>query len=445
MSSAYDLVVVGGGSGGVRAARIAAQLGAKVALVEERWLGGTCVNVGCIPKKLLSYGAHFTHELEEARGFGWTVSEARHDWSTLLAAKDREVARLNEVYRGLLVKAGVEVIDGKAHVASASRVDVENGPTLTARHLLLATGGSPRRPDFPGCRLAITSDDAFFLKAMPRRIAIVGAGYVGLEFASIFAGLGATVTLLGRSDRPLPSFDHAIACHVQREMEKHGVRFVMRDWAKSIEERGDGLRLESAHGQLIDADVVMVATGRDPRTDAFRPLDLKLDARGHVVVDDRMQTSTPNVFAVGDLVGRAELTPVALAEGQGVARNLFGGAPPRAIDYGTIPTAVFSLPPIGSVGLSEEKAKAEGRTVKVFSSDFRPLKHTVSGSSERTVLKMIVEEGTDRVLGIHMAGPDAPEVIQGFAVAITCGATKAQLDATIGVHPTSAEELVTMR
>lgn len=441
---AFDLVVVGGGSGGVRAARIAAQLGARVALVEERWLGGTCVNVGCVPKKLLSYAAHARHEMDEARGFGWSIERAAHDWPSLVAAKDKEIARLNGIYRELLTKVGVEIVDGRALVGAPGRVEVGD-LHLDADRVLLATGGAPRRGDFEGAELAFTSNEAFFLPRLPPRVAIVGAGYIGLEFASIFSGLGAETTLIGRSERPLPRFDVAIADHVRREMEKHGTRFVMHDWAKRIERVGDALRLTTAHGVELIVDGVMVATGRHARCDAFRPLGVAVDARGHVTVDARMQTSVPNVFAVGDLVGRAELTPVALAEGMALSRHLFGNAPPPDLDYANVPTAVFTLPPIGAVGLTEADAREKGHRVRIFTSDFRPLKHTVSGSTERTFMKLVVDEETDRVLGIHMAGPEAAEIIQGFAVAITCGVTKAQLDRTLGVHPTSAEELVTMR
>jgi glutathione reductase (NADPH) len=444
MSDSFDLVVVGGGSGGVRAARVAAQLGAKVALVEEKWLGGTCVNVGCIPKKLLSYAAHAAHEMHEAAGFGWTLERAVHDWPTLISAKNVEVSRLNVIYRELLTKVGVEVIDGRALVGAPGRVEVE-GRHLRADKVLLATGGRPRRGDFLGADLAFTSDEAFFLARMPRRLAIVGAGYIGLEFASIFSGLGAEVTVIGRDARVLPRFDGSLSSHVQREMEKYGTQFVMHDSVRRIERVGDAFRVVTAHARELVVDGVMLATGRVPRCDAFRPLDLAEDARGRVVVDGRMETSVPNVYAVGDLVGRAELTPVALGEGMALAKHLFGGAPPPDLDYPNVATAVFTLPPIGTVGLSEETARAQGHRLRIFQSEFRPLKHTVSGSKERTLVKLVVDEDSDRVLGIHMAGPDAPEIIQGFAVAVTCGVTKAQLDRTLGVHPTAAEELVTLR
>jgi glutathione reductase (NADPH) len=440
----FDLVIVGGGSGGVRAARVAAQLGAKVALIEEGKLGGTCVNVGCVPKKLLSYAAHVAHELDEARGFGWTIGESHHDWVSLIEAKNVEIARLNEAYRGTLVRAGVEIIEGHGLVPRPHVVEVGTRE-ITAEHVLLATGGTPRRGLFPGAELAFTSNEAFYLPKRPARVAIIGAGYIGVEFASIFAGLGSEVTLVGRSEHALPRFDGAIAKFMQAELEKHGVRFHMHDGAKSIEKVGDVLRLMTVHGRELIVDGVMLATGRDPRCEAFRPLDLETNARGHLVVDARMQTRAKNVYAVGDLVGRAELTPVALAEGQALVRHLFGGGPPAAIDYANVPTAVFTLPPIGSVGLSEEAARAQGHTLRIFMSEFKALKHTLSRSSERTLLKLIVDEPSDRVLGIHMVGRDAAEIIQGFAVAMTCGVTKAQLDSTLGIHPSSAEELVTMR
>jgi len=428
----------------VRAARVAAQLGAKVVLVEEGKLGGTCVNVGCVPKKLLSYAAHVAHELHEAGGFGWTIGASAHDWTSLIEAKNTEIARLNEAYRGTLVKAGVEIIEAHGLVPRPHVVEV-GMEEITTEHVLLATGGAPRRGVFPGAELAFTSNEAFYLPSLPARVAIIGAGYIGVEFASIFAGLGSEVTLVGRSEHALPRFDGAIARFMRAELEKHGVRFHMHDGAKSIERAGDALRLTTVHGREVIVDGVMLATGRDPRCDAFRPLNLKTNARGHVVVDERMQTSTPNVYAVGDLVGRAELTPVALAEGQALARHLFGGGPLPAIDYANVPTAVFTLPPIGSVGLTEEAARAKGHAVRIFTSEFKGLKHTLSHSTERTLVKVIVDEPSDRVLGIHMVGRDAAEIIQGFAVAITCGVTKAQLDSTIGIHPSSAEELVTLR
>lgn len=439
-----DLIVVGGGSGGVRAARIAASLGAKVALVEGSRLGGTCVNVGCVPKKLLSYGAHVAHELDEARGFGWAIEMARHDWPTLVARTAAEVTRLNGVYRELLVKAGVEVVDGWATVEAPGRVRVGER-VLEARHTLLATGGRPARPSFPGQDLAFVSDDAFTLPALPGRLVIVGTGYVGLEFASIFAALGVDVTVLGRRERILASFDAGLAAHLTSEMEKHGVRFVFHDAPRELRAHADGKLLITERGAELSTDAVMLAIGRRPRTEAFAALGVALDVRGHVAVDARMETSVPGVFAVGDLVGRAELTPVALAEGMALARHLYGGGPPPAIDYPNVPTAVFTLPPAAAVGLTEDAARAAGHTPRVLTTSFRPLKHTVSGASERAFMKLVVDAVTDRVLGVHLVGPDSAEILQGFAVAITCGATKAQLDRTIGIHPTAAEELVTMR
>lgn len=439
-----DLVVVGGGSGGVRAARIAASLGAKVALVEGARLGGTCVNVGCVPKKLLSYGAHVAHELAEARGFGWTIEGARPDWPTLLARTNAEVARLHGIYRDLLLKAGVELVEGWASVEAPGRVRVGER-VLAARHVLLATGGRPARLGFPGQERAFVSDDAFTLPALPRRLVVVGTGYIGLEFASIFAALGVEVTVLGRSPRLLASFDEAVSQHLEAELEKHGVRFVLGDAPRALRPADGGEALHTEAGRVLAADRVMLAVGRTPRTEAFEPLGLARGPRGHVAVNERLETSVPGVFAVGDLVGRAELTPVALAEGMALSRHLFGGAPPPAIDYPNVPTAVFTLPPVAVVGRTEAAARAEGRDVAVFTTSFRPLKHTVSGSSERSFMKLVVDRPSDRVLGVHLVGPDAPEILQGFAVALTCGATKAQLDRTLGLHPTAAEELVTMR
>jgi glutathione reductase (NADPH) len=439
-----DLVVIGGGSGGVRAARIAASLGAQVALVEGGRLGGTCVNVGCVPKKLLSYGAHVAHELEEARGFGWTIEGARPDWPTLVARTSAEVTRLNGIYRDLLLKTGVEVVDGWAQVEAPGRVRVGDR-VLVARHTLLATGGRPARLGFPGHERAFVSDDAFTLPALPRRLVIVGTGYIGLEFASIFAALGVEVTVLGRGPRLLASFDEAVSAHLHTELGKHGVRFVLSDAPAELRAVEGGEELRTLAGRALPTDRVMLAVGRTPRTEAFDALGLSRGPRGHVAVSERLETSAPGVFAVGDLVGRAELTPVALAEGMALARHLFGGGPLPALDYANVPTAVFTLPPVAVVGRTEAAARAEGRDVAVFTTSFRPLKHTVSGSTERSFMKLVVERPTDRVLGVHLVGPDAPEILQGFAVAITCGATKAQLDRTLGLHPTAAEELVTLR
>lgn len=444
---ALDLVVIGGGSAGVRCARTAAALGAKVALVEAGDLGGTCVNLGCIPKKLLAYGAHVAHELDEARGMGWVIPEARLDWAALVAKKDTEIARLNGVYERLLVSAGVRVVRGRAVLepgegAPVVRVGEE---VLRARHVVLATGGVPRRPAIPGAEHAITSDDFFHLPSLPRSIVIVGAGYVAVEVASTLAALGVETTLLARR-RLLGGFDPDVGAFLKGEIEKHGVRVREdRGHVRAIEAHGDGVRVIDERGEAYDAERVLLAVGRTPVTRGLglEALGVVLREDGAVVVDAEYRTRVPGLFAIGDVTARMDLTPIALAEGMAVARRLFGG-PVAEVPYALTPTAVFSLPPVAAVGMTEPDARARGE-VRIFRTDFRPLKRTISGSTERTMMKLVVDAATDRVLGVHVVGADAPEMVQGFAVALTCGATKAQLDQTIGIHPTAAEELVTMR
>lgn len=442
----YDLFVIGGGSGGVRAARIAATLGARVALAEESRLGGTCVNVGCVPKKLLHYGARIAHELDEAAGFGWAIESARHDWRTLVANKDAEIARLNGIYRRLLVDAGVTIIEGRAHLESASSVRVGDR-SYAAKNVLVATGGWAKRPSLPGAELAMVSDDCFVLPEVPRSIVIVGAGYIGLEFAGIFRALGAEVTLVGRAERVLNHFDEDIGRFVGRELAKSGIRMILGQSVARIERRSDALLACLDDGSEIEAEKVMLAVGRAPLSEGMglERLGVRMREDGAIMVDEHFRTNVRNVFAVGDVIGHVQLTPVALAEGTAVAHTLFGGQGPRSVDYDTIPTAVFSMPPCASVGLGEGEAKRRGWKLRIFESEFRPLKHTLSGSEERMMMKLVVCAESDRVLGVHVVGHEAGEIVQGFAVALKCGATKAQLDATIGIHPTSAEELVTMR
>ena len=441
-----DLFVIGGGSGGVRAARVAASLGARVALAEERWLGGTCVNVGCIPKKILAYGTHVGHELSDARGLGWTFSGASFDWQALRAAKDVEIARLRATYRTLLERAGVVVHDARAVLEGHGRVRVD-AHLVHARHLLVATGGRPRRPDLPGTELAWTSDDVFSLERVPGKVAVVGTGYIGLELASVLRGAGADVVVVGRQDRVLSRFDPDVQSHVRAEMEKRGVLFSLGDPIRRIERAGAGLAVVRERGERVLADAVLLATGRQAHTEGLglEAAGVRRSATGQVVVDEGLQTSAPGVFAVGDVVGRNELTPVALAEGTAVARTLFGDVGMSRVDYENVPTAVFAGPPIATVGLTEPEARERGHQVTVYRSEFRPLRSVASGTSDRTLVKLVVDGASDRVLGVHVVGTDAPELVQGFAVAIKCGVTKERLDATIGIHPTSAEELVTLR
>ena len=447
MTYDFDLFVIGAGSGGVRAARFAAGFGARVAVAESRYLGGTCVNVGCVPKKLLVYGAHFAEDFEQAQGFGWTLGSAKFDWATLIANKNREIERLNGIYRNLLVNSGVTLLEGHARIVDAHSVEL-GGKRYSAEHILIATGGWPQIPDVPGHEHAIGSNEAFFLEQLPKRVLVVGGGYIAVEFASIFNGLGADTSLLYRGDLFLRGFDKAVRLHLQDELNKHGVNLQFNSDIARIDKQADGsLRATLKDGRVLEADCIFYATGRRPMLDnlGLENTQVELDERGFIKVDEQYQTRTPSILAIGDVIGRVQLTPVALAEGMAVARRLFKPEEYRKVDYQLIPTAVFSLPNIGTVGLSEEQAKEEGYSVKVFESRFRPMKLTMTESQERTLMKLVVDTATDRVLGCHMVGPDAGEIVQGLAVALKAGATKQLFDETIGVHPTAAEEFVTMR
>ena len=447
MTYDFDLFVIGAGSGGVRAARFAAGYGARVAVAESRYLGGTCVNVGCVPKKLLVYGAHFTDEFEQANGFGWTVAEADFDWSTLIANKNREIERLNGIYRNLLVNSGVTLLEGHARIVDEHHVELA-GKRYSAQHILIATGGWPLIPNIPGREHAIDSNQAFFLPQLPKRVLVVGGGYIAVEFASIFNGLGAESTLLYRGDLFLRGFDKAVRLHLQDELNKRGVNLQFNSDIAHIDKQADGsLHATLKDGRVLHVDCIFYATGRRPMLDnlGLENTAVELDDRGFIKVDEQYQTNTPSILAIGDVIGRVQLTPVALAEGMAVARRLFKADEYRPVDYRMIPTAVFSLPNIGTVGLSEEQAKEEGYSVKVFESRFRPMKLALTEAQERTLMKLVVDAKTDRVLGCHMVGPDAGEIIQGLAVALKAGATKQIFDETIGVHPTAAEEFVTMR
>jgi glutathione reductase (NADPH) len=446
-----DLFVIGAGSAGVRASRVAATLGAKVAVAEEKALGGTCVNVGCVPKKLMVYGAHFAHEARDAAGFGWSVGPLAHDWQTLIANKDREIARLNGVYERLLVDKGVRVLRGRATITGPNEVTVRapDGSVSAhrARYILVATGGIPVRPEFPGSELVAVSDDVFHLRSMPKRVVVVGGGYIAVEFAGVFSGYGAHVTLVHRGALFLRGFDRDVRVHLDDEMRKHGVDLRFKEDLARIERAPSGaLVVTLASGARVEADLVLSAIGRKPLIDGLglREAGVELDQHGAIKVDERFRTSARSIYAIGDVIARIQLTPVALAEGIIVARNLFAGAELRA-DYRDVPSAVFSTPPIGTVGLTEEEALDELGAIDVYRSTFTPLKATLGKSGEKTLMKLIVEKATDRVVGVHVVGPDAAEIVQGFAVALKCGATKKQFDATIGIHPTAGEELVTMR
>ncbi len=445
----YDLFVVGGGSGGVRAARVAAQRGARVALAEAAALGGTCVNVGCIPKKLYSYAAHFAHDFEDAAGFGWDVAKARLDWARLKANRASEIARLNGVYRQLLTGAGVEIVAGWARLTGAHGIQVRTATGerhFSARHILIATGGTPTVPSFPGCQHVVTSDSMFDLDPFPRRLLVVGGGYIACEFASIFNGLGAHVTQLYRGTQVLRGFDADVRNFIANELRKTGIDLRVDSDVRAIHRGAHCLDVTLIDGSLVAADAVLYATGRIPNVSG-----LGLDAagvavgkHGAIVVDANYRTSVPSIHALGDVTNRVQLTPVALGEAMAFANHLFGHSP-RHMDYEFIPTAVFTQPAIATVGYTEDDARRKFGRVAIFRSEFKPLKHTLSGRDERTLMKLVVDTATDRVIGLHMVGPDAGEVVQGFAVAMKAGATKAVFDGTIGIHPTAAEEFVTMR
>jgi glutathione reductase (NADPH) len=446
-----DLFVIGGGSGGVRAARIAAGHGAKVAIAEAAQWGGTCVVRGCIPKKLLVYASEVHAQVEDARGFGWTIPEARVDWPALVAAKDREVARLSAAYAANLERAGVEVLEGRARFIDASTVSVsrtgvqEDERRFTAANVLVATGGHPRRPEVPGGELAITSDEAFHLPELPRRIVVLGGGYIAVEFAHIFAGLGSEVTLAHRSPQVLRGFDDDVGAQVGRGLAARGVAVRAGARAIALERAAEAIRVVLDDGAPVVADAVLSAIGREPTTAglALEAAGVALDPRGAIAVDDYSRTSVATIFAVGDVTARLALTPVAIREGQAVADTLFGGRP-TAVRYDQVPTAVFSQPPAAAIGLTEAAARARG-DIHVWRTDFRPLRHTLTGRDERTLVKLICDRATRRVLGLHMVGADAPEIVQTAAIAIGMGATKDDLDRTFALHPTSAEELVLLR
>jgi len=446
MAYDFDLFVIGAGSGGVRAARFAAGFGAKVAVAESRYLGGTCVNVGCVPKKLLVYGAHFHEDFATSKSFGWDIGSPAFDWPTLIARKNKEIERLNGIYHNLLSNSGVNVLDGHARILDPHTVDVA-GTAYSCERILIATGGWPAIPDVPGKEHAISSNEAFFLKALPKRVIVVGGGYIAVEFAGIFHGLGARTTQLYRGELFLRGFDDSVRSHLAEELSKKGIDLRFNADIARIDKRGDVLLATLKNGEVLEADCILYATGRRPMLDnlGLENTAVTLDEKGFVKVDDLFQTAEPSILALGDVIGRVQLTPVALAEGMAVARRLYQPDQYRPVDYDNIPTAVFSQPAIGTVGLTEAQAREAGHEVKLFESRFRPMKLTLSENPERIYMKLIVDAKTDRVLGCHMVGPEAGEIIQGLGIALKAGATKAMFDDTIGVHPTSAEEFVTMR
>lgn len=442
----YDLFVIGAGSGGVRAARMSSANGARVAIAEERHLGGTCVNIGCVPKKLFTYAAHVPDEVKDAAGYGWTIPETSFDWPTLRDNKTAEIERLNGIYEKLLSNAGVTLYNARATLKDAHTLDV-GGETVTAERILIAVGGRPNRPSEPGQEYGVVSDDMFYLDELPKRAIVAGGGYIAVEFAGILHGLGVETVQLYRGDLFLRGFDDDVRTHLAEEMRKKGIDLRFNSIIEKTEKREDGtLVAHLSGGETIETDLILYAIGRSPNTEGLglEAAGVETDANGAIKVDDDYRTSADGVYAIGDVIDRVQLTPVAIGEGMVFAFNTYAGQS-RKMDYRDIPSAVFSHPPIGSVGLTEAEAVREYGAVDVYQASFRPMKNTLSGNQEKALMKLLVEPKSDRVVGLHMVGPDAAEITQGFAVAFRAGATKADFDSTVGIHPTSAEEFVTMR
>lgn len=443
----FDLFVIGAGSGGVRASRMAASFGARVAVAEELYLGGTCVNVGCVPKKLFAYAAHFNEDFNDAQGYGWDLSSNAFNWQRLVENKNTEITRLNGIYHNLLAGAGVTLVDGRARLLDSHRVAVGDN-TYSAERILIATGGWPFVPDFPGREHVITSNEVFYLEELPRRCVVVGGGYIAIEFASIFHGLGCATTMLYRGEQFLRGFDQGVRDHMQMTLQNKGMELQFSADVQKIEKLQDGtLQISLNNGEMLEADLVLYATGRRPKLDGLglENTAVELDDKGFIAVDEQYQTRDPAIFAIGDVTATIQLTPVALAEGMALARRLYRPEEYRPVDYDDLATAVFCIPNIATVGMTEEQARAEGYKLDIFESRFRPMRNTLAGNAEQSFMKLLVDQDSDRVLGVHMIGPDAGEIIQGLAVALKAGATKAVFDATLGIHPTAAEEFVTMR
>lgn len=444
----YDLFVIGAGSGGVRLARMSAGMGKKVAVAEDRYLGGTCVNVGCVPKKLFVYASHIREELEDGEGFGWTnKGDLAFNWQTLLRNKNNEILRLNGIYQNLLENSGAEIINGRARFVDDHTV-VVNNKHMTAERIVIATGSWPFVPEFEGSEFAITSNEFFFIEQLPKVAVVVGGGYIAIEMAGILNGLGVDTTLVYRGDLFLRGFDNELRAFVKEEVLKKGVKLKFNDNICALSKQtDDSIQVDYESGDVSKADLVLYATGRTPHLQdlGLENIDIDINKQGQVIVNDCFETSVKSVYALGDVTGGMQLTPVALAEGMFLAHNLYHEQKPEPIDYRNIATAVFCQPNIATVGLSEEQAKIEYQDISVFVSSFRALKHTMSGRTERSFMKMIVDKASDVVLGVHMVGPEAGEIIQGIAIAIKAGATKKVFDQTIGIHPTAAEEFVTMR
>ncbi|MBZ0330382.1 glutathione-disulfide reductase [Halomonas sp. ANAO-440] len=443
----YDLFVIGAGSGGVRAARTAAATGARVAVAEDRYLGGTCVNVGCVPKKLYSYAAHFHDAFEDAAGFGWQLPGVpTFDWATLRDNKTGEIKRLNDIYGRLLETAGVRLINGRAQVVDTHHVDVA-GERISAAKILVAVGGWPWVPDFPGSEHAVTSNEVFDLERFPERFLVLGGGYIAVEFASIFNGLGSEAHLVYRGELFLRGFDREVREFTRDQMAIKGVNLHFETNIEVIEQGENGLLVTLTNGNTLEVDAVLAATGRKPHLEGLGlgELGVESNSDGTLKVNERFETSVPSILALGDVTGGPELTPVALAEAMHLVKHHFSDTPPAPLDYQNIATAVFCHPNIGTVGISEEQAREKYGAIRVYRTDFRPMKHTLSGSQERCLMKLIVDDASDVVVGAHMVGEEAGELIQGIAIAVKAGLTKADFDVTVGIHPTGAEEFVTMR
>ncbi len=443
----FDLFVIGAGSGGVRASRIAASHGARVAVAEEFRVGGTCVIRGCVPKKLLVYASHFAHELQDTANYGWTIGEASFDWAKLRDFVASDVDRLERAYTSTLDNNKVEHFHERATVAGPNTVRLASGKEVTAKTILIAVGAWPVMPEIKGVEHCITSNEVFSLPELPRRIVIQGAGYIALEFAGVFNALGSQVTVVNRSDKILRSYDHDLTDRLLPILQARGIEFGFNRPIGHVEKQADGsLLVHAGEGEPITADVVLVATGRKPKTDGLglEGVGVTLGHNGEIPVDEYGQTACPSIYAVGDVTDRVQLTPVAIREGHAFADTVFGGMP-RSTAYDCIPSAVFTQPPIASVGLTEEQARAVHGHVKVFTSDFRPMMNMFAAKAERGFYKLVVDPATDRVLGVHLLGPDAAEVLQAAAIAVKAGLTKAQFDATVALHPSMAEELVLMR
>ena len=441
----YDLITIGAGSGGVRASRLAGGYGAKVAVCEEDRVGGTCVLRGCIPKKLLIYGAHYADYMEDAVNYGWTIEGASHDWTKLIANKNSELDRLNGIYLRILRDNNVDLKEGRGVLVDDHTVEIA-GERLTAENILIAVGGRPTMPDIPGIEQVITSNEALELPKLPKRVVIVGGGYIAIEFAGIFSSFGVEVTEIIRADNILRGFDIDMRTSLFEEMEKRGIKILAETVVESIKKQGDTFSLRLGNDEILETDCVMYATGRRANTEGLglEAAGVELYDNGSIIVDELNRTTQSHIYAVGDVTDRIQLTPVAIQEGHALADMLFN-QDTRTTDYTNVPSAVFSTPPIATVGLTEEQARAEFGEVDIYDSNFKPLVHTLTGRDERSVMKLIVEPKSDKVIGCHMMGIDAPEIIQGVAIAMKCGATKAQFDATTGIHPSSAEEFVAMR